>query len=270
MSSFDLTENEIDFIKSLQSESKISTNGACPSCNGHGSWLNDDNKAVLCHCLKDQMWREKFMAAGIPQKHFGRTLSENWNLRQDPWGHNLTQNALAKKVKIKAVLDKYINALPAVCAGRPIKIVPTKGTTINLTSLLLVGGQWSGKSLICSVLAQEAIKKKLSVSYYDYADLYADLSGFENREKQSDLADDFAQKDIIIIDGVTHYEMRNPNLAIQLDCIARARTKSGKPIIISAYDGYDRIDAGPGWSSLMASCFRISLPTPLPPQPYAS
>jgi hypothetical protein len=84
------------------------------------------------------------------------------------------------------------------------------------------------------------------------------------------LADDFAQKDIIIIDGVINYDMRNPTLSIQLDRIGRSRTKSGKPIVISAYDGYDKIEAGPGWSSMINSCFKITLPTPMPPQPYAS
>lgn len=258
----------MDFLESLKSENK--NNGGCSSCGGSGSWLNNEGKVILCHCLKEQMWRDKFSTAGIPAKYFGKSLSENWNLKQDPWGNNLTQSALDKKTKVKAVLDKYINAMPALCAGRPIKIIPNRGTTINLMSLLLVGGQWSGKSLICSVLAQEAVKKKLSVSYYDYADLYADLSGFDNREKQSDLADDFARKDIIIIDGVINYDMRNPTLSIQLDRIGRARTKSGKPIVISAYDGYERIEAGPGWSSMMNSCFKITLPTPMPPQPYAS
>ena len=51
---------------------------------------------------------------------------------------------------------------------------------------------------------------------------------------------------------------------------SRARAKSGKPIVITAYPGYDKIEAGHGWSSLVASCFQITLPTPHPPKPYAS
>jgi hypothetical protein len=266
---FKLTDEENDFLNSLKSENKVS-NGSCSTCLGKGSWLNEDNKVILCHCLKEQMWRDKFLESNIPPKYFGKTLTENWNLKQDPWGNNLTQSALLKKTQIKSVLDKYIYALPAICAGHPIKIIPNKGTTINLVSLLLLGGQWSGKSLICSVVAQEAVRKKLSVGYYDYADLYAELSGFDNREKQSDYAEEFTQKDLLIIDGVTHYDMRNPSFSIQLDRIGRARIKSGKPIIISAYDGYEKIDGGPGWSSLISSCFKITLPTPLAPQPYAS
>jgi hypothetical protein len=76
--------------------------------------------------------------------------------------------------------------------------------------------------------------------------------------------------DLIILDGVDYYEMRNPTLSIHLDRVARSRTKSGKPIVITAYPGYDKIEAGHGWSSLVASCFQISLPTPQPPKPYAS
>jgi chromosomal replication initiation ATPase DnaA len=265
----ELTKDETDFLESLRAEGQHSS-GSCSTCGGNGSWLNSEGKAVLCHCLKEQMWRDKYITAGIPPKYFGKSLTENWNLKQDPWGNNLTQSALSKKIKIKAVMDKYINALPALCAGRPIKIIPNRGTTINLLNLLLVGGQWSGKSLICSVIAQEAVRKKLSVAYIDYSDLYADLSGFDNREKQSDYAEEFAQKDLIIIDGITHYDMRNPTLAIQLDRIGRSRVKSNKPIIISAYDGFEKIDAGPGWSSMINACFKITLPTPLPPQPFAS
>ena len=151
---FELSRDESDFLESLRAEGQA-TSGSCSSCGGKGSWLNTDGKAVLCSCLKEQMWRDKYITAGVPPKYFGKTLSENWNLKQDPWGNNLTQAALAKKIKIKSVMDKYINALPALCAGRPIKIIPNRGTTINLLSLLLVGGQWSGKSLICSALAQE-------------------------------------------------------------------------------------------------------------------
>jgi uncharacterized protein YbjT (DUF2867 family) len=96
------------------------------------------------------------------------------------------------------------------------------------------------------------------------------LSGFENREKQSEWADIFATKDLIILDGVDYYDIRNPAFVIQLDRVARARTRCGKPIIISAYPGYEKIEAGHGWSSLLASCFKITLPTPEPPKPYAS
>jgi len=267
--SFDLTDSEYDFLESLKAEGEQSSS-ACPVCKGKQSWQDSNNKVIICHCLKTQMWNDIFKTAGIPPKYFGKSLAENWNLKQDPWGHNLTQSALNKKTLVKSILDKYINALPAICAGRPLKIIPNRGTTINVSSLLLQGGQWSGKSLICSVIAQEAVKKKLSVTYYDYADLYSDLSSFDYREKQSELADDFKQKDIIILDGITYYEMRNPNFSIQLDRIARSRIKSGKPIIMSSYEGYEKIDAGPGWSSLLKSCFKITLPTPTPPQPYTS
>jgi DNA replication protein DnaC len=263
------SDSQMDLIARLQKESEISS-GACSICKGLGGWTNDLGQYTFCECEKEKMFISKCAKANIPHKNLGKSLEEHWNLRQDVWGNNLSQNALDKKADIKKLVERYTKVLPAIIAGNPLKIKPRIGTAINLTSLLFHGGQWSGKSLLCTLIAQEAVRKNLSVEYIDWSELYSDLSGFENREKQNDWADIFGSKDLIILDGVDYYDVRNPSFVIQLDRVARARARCGKPIIITAYPGYEKIEAGHGWSSLLASCFKVTLPTPEPPKPYAS
>lgn len=254
------------FLSALRAEGNKNTDGKCPDCKGHGSWTDENGKAVLCHCLKNQMWREKYATAGIPPKYFGKTLDEKWNLKQDAWGEDLKPADLNRKNMVKQLLNKYIKALPAICAGIPLKIIPTHGMTINVTNILLVGGAGSGKSLIAACAAQEAIQQTLTVQYFDYSELYHDLSSFDSRDKQDIIANAFEHKDFIVIDGLTYYEIRNPVLAVQLDRVARARQRSGKPTLITSYRDYDKIDAGPGWKSMLSTSFTFRLPTQLPPR----
>lgn len=262
------SEHEQDLIDRLNKEIQA-PKGSCPTCHGLGGWTNEQDQYTFCECQKEQMFFNKCIKSGVPRKNLGKSLVD-WNLKQDVWGNNLTQNALDKKGEIKLLVERYMKVLPAVVAGNPIKIVPKVGNSINITSLLFEGGQWSGKTLLGTLIAQQAIKHNLKTEFIDWSELYSDLSGFENKDRQTYWSETFANMDMIILDGVDYYEMRNPTLAINLDRVSRSRTKSGKPIVITAYPGYDKIEAGHGWSSLVASCFQITLPTPHPPKPYAS
>ena len=154
----------MDLIARLQKESEISS-GACSVCKGTGGWTNDLGQYTFCECEKEKMFINKCAKAHIPHKNLGKSLEEHWNLRQDVWGNNLSQNALDKKADIKKLVERYTKVLPAIIAGNPLKIKPRIGTAINLTSLLFQGGQWSGKSLLCTLIAQEAVRKNLSVEY---------------------------------------------------------------------------------------------------------
>lgn len=263
------TESQLALLAKLQKESEVNS-GSCPICKGSGGWTNELDQYTFCECEKRKMFLNKCSNANIPPKNLGKSLEEHWNLRQDVWGNNLPQNALDKKADIKKLIERYTKVLPAIIAGNPLKIKPRVGATFNVSNLLFEGGQWSGKSLLCTLIAQEAVRKNLTVEYVDWTELYADLSSFENREKQSAWSEIFNTKDLIILDGIDHYDIRNPALIIQLDRIAKSRSRCGKPIVLAAYPGYEKIEGGHGWSSLLASCFKITLPTPVPPKPYAS
>ncbi len=263
------TDSQLSLLAKLQKESE-SPAGSCPMCKGLGGWTNELDQYTFCECEKQKMFLNKCLDANIPPKNLGKSLEEHWNLRQDVWGNNLPQNALDKKADIKKLIERFIKVLPAIIAGNPLKIKPRIGTAFNVSNLLLQGGQWSGKSLLCTLIAQEAVRKNLSVEFIDWTELYSDLSGFENRDKQSHWSEIFSKKDLIILDGIDYYDIRNPALVIQLDRIAKSRSRSGKPIVITAYPGYEKIEGGHGWSSLLASCFKITLPTPEPPKPHTS
>src|SRR5690606_1116212 len=143
-----------------------------------------------------------------------------------------------KKAWIKAFAQKYIKVIPALCAIPPLPFkLYVKGTYVrDITNVLFEGGEGSGKSLLASIIAQSAIKKALSVQYYDWLHLKLNLKDYSQKEEHASINYHFNHSDLLIIDniqGVDEDENKlGAYLSDQLDYIFMTRSNNNKPTIL--------------------------------------
>ena len=256
------TKDEKHYLEQM-SGSVIKENIICADCEDRGYVLNSEDQAILCQCTKTKLWHERFEEAGIATIFYDKTINANWNVKQDAFGKDL--GPLAKdKQAVGSFMEKYNRGIPQLCRGEKIKLVIPNKSNRHINSLILAGGIQSGKSLIASISAQEAIKKYgLTAKVYDWTYICSKLSSYEFTQEQDLIAQDFKERDFIVIDGVQNYKINHPCFIFQLDRISNERLKSAKPTIITVDGQIDwaKMNTGQHWKSLIASCYNVKLPS---------
>jgi hypothetical protein len=261
-----LTEAEGSWMAALNGTPEAraeSSDDGCADCDYKGYRINADGLAVNCHCFKDRLYFLKFAEAGIPPEYFGNTLSSHWNLTQDAYGEDLGVLAMQKQ-KAFNLMSRYIKVLPAICAGLPLRLRHRSGDVTKVKSLLVEGGEKSGKTLLAAVAAQSAIRNGLDVQFFDWTQLVGILMDYRSDEKLRETRVRFGEADLIVIDGVFNYHIPVPSFEFELDLISRARLNSGRPTLITMSAEFKK--GGPGWKSLIDSAFPLRLPSPLSPK----
>jgi DNA replication protein DnaC len=221
----------------------------------------DADQAEFCECKRKSMWHRTYMDAGVPPQFFDCTIESDWNLNQDAYGNDLGKDR-KRKIAIGEFIKKYINNIPLFNAGLKMKINRKRKSVIKTNSLLLIGGIKSGKSLLASIIVQKNLNRGLSATMYDWIHLCCVLSDYKQREEHDEIAEDFKESALIVIDGVQYFENRSSSFLFQLDRLARERMASGKPIVITGDPNYEKIISGNNWKSLLETCYKITLPTP--------
>lgn len=260
-------DNESAVIDGLRTGSHSMLISKCPECDSKGYKLDDKKKAILCDCFKQRLRYQKLLNAGVSKNLIGKTLDDDWNIQQDALGHDLGPDK-NKKIAVRDFMKKYINAIPALCAGIMMTFKNNSGSNFKGSSLLLVGGASSGKSFLASVIIQETLKHGLLAKIYAWTDLANILKEYQYKDEQDDLAHEFEMYDLIVIDGVCNYDIKSPCFIFQLDRLSRIRERTGSPIVITCEENYGSIQTGGGWQGLLESCYKIILPTPTKIEKY--
>jgi len=251
----------VDKIKSMRENAKLkrmSDVKGCTLCDYTGYTTNDNGKAAMCTCLKEQFFKELFHKANVPKSFWNKTVAD-WNTRTDSYGKDLgAQQNISEK--IYSLLSFYERNLGNICRGKFPKLKHTYNVVREVCSIHFEGGIGSGKSFIAAVIVQSAIRRNLSAKYYDWTELIQILTDFEKKEQADEVLEDFKELDLVAIDGIEIYTYNHPQLSIHLDRISKARLHSGKPILLFSNGNAQQISTGSGWNSLLKSCLTIRLP----------
>lgn len=258
-------DNHDDLLSRLESgneafinENRIKTGIGCRKCNYRGYTTTSDDKATNCECWYKQTINRMCRQSNIPSNYIGMTLEDDWHLKQDANNQDIGKDE-ERKLKIKRCVTQYIKNIVPLCAGLKLKF--PNGDSVS--NLLLIGESKSGKTLLSTIIAQEAIKKGLITKFIHWIDLEPIFSDFDAREEQNDLVEGCKDSDIVIIDGVQFLGVNNPYYLSGLERIAAARINNGKPTIISAFENYTSINGRYNWISLINSCYKMYLPAPM-------
>ena len=259
-----LSPEEAAFLGTLQNESEDTQYYDCTKCKDRGFTFNQEHQAVQCSCARDRMYAAEYEKAGIPPAHFHWTLNTHWNMHEDAFGDPLGETAKRLKESVQAFLTAYMVALPTIAKNRiPFKLKYPNGSRKSVTSLMLVGGSGSGKSMVASIVAQAAVRHGVSVKFYDFLEVLSILRDFNKSAEQDTLAVEWATADLVVLDGLTgEYHMGDKGpFKMQFDRLARARMNLAKPIVVTASVDYKNLETGSAWKSLMQTIHAIDLPS---------
>jgi DNA replication protein DnaC len=259
-----LSPAEAAFLGKLQNEGAGAQFFDCTKCKDHGFTVSEKGEAVQCSCARDRMYAGEYERCGIPPAHYHWTLNTHWNMHNDAFGDALGESAKKRKEAIQAFLTAYMDALPEVAKNRiPFKLKYPNGQRKSISSLLLVGGTGSGKSLIASIVAQAAVRKGVHTRFYDFLELIATLREFGKTTEQDALVAEWSMADLVVLDGFTgEYHMGDKGpFKYQFDRLAKARMNLAKPVVVTAAVDYKNLETGSAWRSLMSTFHTIDLPS---------
>jgi DNA replication protein DnaC len=222
----------------------------CKNCNYQGFVQVNDHESESCDCIKRNDFKLKIIEAKIPKKLIKLTL-EDWNLKQNPNGDDLSPNQIKNK-------EKAYYLLRSLCDD---KSFPRSAISIDgehTSSVIFSGPKGSGKTLCLSVLAKRALKHGGTVRFYDWYDLTATLDRYDNRNELDSVVYDFENCDLIAIDNVDKIEIGN-HAKNQLTRLFRKRTNNEMWTVISATESIVANMPFQGWSDFRDDSYIIKL-----------
>lgn len=250
-------EANADKLREAGKMERMRENIGCAKCDYLGYAYNSEGKGVLCSCIKQASHHRLYEEARVPRKWWDATLHD-WNTRQDSKGYDLgAQQKLSEKVK--RLFDYYAKHIPHIVSGHPPTITHG-GMRDKLHSLVLEGGNGSGKTFLISVTLQDSLRRGHSAYFIEWSDLIDSCRSFHKEDEQDSLRQILGDYDLVAIDNVTPYDNLPNHCIVQLDRLFRARLNSGKPTLIGAEVGWQNIVAGSGWRALVSNCRVASLP----------
>jgi len=265
-----MAEAEDIIERLIHLEDVIYDGNVCSMCGGKGFLLDENHKAIECQCQKSKLLQKLYKEASIPVMYFGMTIVDNWDRNLDAFGMELGARK-EDKIRIGEFINRYIKILPALSDGKKAVIVNKKqNKKLFFNSLLLVGGQHSGKTMIVSILCQEMINRAKTAKYYEWHNLSSILAEFRNSDSVDEVVDDFRSRDLIAIDGVMPYDLDSQSFLFNLNRISSTRLQSGKPIVITCSPEYTERSfktqiqnpekSATVWNQLLEDCLTIHLP----------
>ena len=258
-----MSEEEIFGIEELKNKAQAiqKENALCQECYDTGRITQKDGTRVFCNCYREKIWNHRFREYGIPELYFEYDLRA-WDNHKDGNSHDLSPKQIKRKQDIQKFVAKYIKCLRLLCGSPVQKMMLQKANeTIRFSSLKLHGDNGSGKTMLASIIAMEAARQGLVVKYYEWAELASILSDFDNNEEHKEIAEEFRNKHLIVVDNICNISFANKCLKLQLDRLAQSRVKSGRPIILTFSGEYTEAEPHSAWCGLIESCFSLDLPT---------
>jgi hypothetical protein len=236
-----------------------------PSANKDGYHLDSQGKVVYSDAERSRKMRDHLHRCGIPESFFGMTIDDFWD-SVDARGDKLSENDSLRKSFAKKVVEAYASKIVEIAAGFPLRVEGKKRVR-EVKSLLLDGGNSSGKTLLAAFICMEAAKRGLVVRFYRFNELVFTVSDqYENREEQRETANAFRRCDLLVIDGIaprTDDEGKAVKLALPvkegLERLSTIRADSGKPTILTCAEGMNFPISHP-IEPLASQCERIKLP----------
>lgn len=141
-----------------------------------------------------------YKVAGIPE-HFWDMTMQMWRPKQNARG-DVDLNVMEANQKAFAgeVVNRYIKLLPVFACGGMAHY--RRGHSKHKTafnSLVISGGQNSGKSFLAAMVCKAAVERGMDARYYDYDDIkiYCRDDG-----SMRDMYDEFKGADFVVVDNI--------------------------------------------------------------------
>lgn len=250
-------KNIFEYLSNLNNP--IQNSQYCSECNWRGYIIDNNGKANSCDCVLQKQLHRIYKNAGIPALYWDKTILQDWSVQQDGKGNDLGSRTKQSKL-IKTFFLNYANHLSSLAQGNEIKLIYAKGLSKNISSLIIKGGSYSGKTFLSSVLAQECLNKGITTKYYNWNLLINYLQDYSYKEEQNTIFEEFQKCEFIFIDGIYDYGINYKNFIFQLDRLFTQRALLSLPTVVTTEIDLLGLDYGPAFMSFTQSAFTIPLP----------
>lgn len=209
--------------------------------------------------LKNKL-TELYTAAGIPKKYHFANIETHWSSEYSPY-NKLTGLSKKRSQATQFFITAYMNSLDSVFAGNGLK-VKLKDSIVFVTDFFLDGSKSSGKTLLLSLIGQEAINKGYSVKYVEWAEYVDRFTSFESRNQSAEFFEDCLDCDMLIFDSLYDYDISNNKFfCVQLDRLISTRLNSAK-VTLCSIDTINNQNPAFGfiWNKFSRETFTFRLP----------
>lgn len=219
-----------------------------------------DSAELISLGFKDKLQRA-YDECGIPRKYQFMSLGSAWSTEFSST-QKLTGLAKKRSEAVEKFVSAYINGIDAILNGGGLKVT-FKNSIKVISDLFLDGKKASGKTLLASLIAQEAIMRGYKVKFVDWVDYLDRFQSFESRTTNEEYFLNCIEVDLLIIDSVFDYGINNSKFfVVQLDRLISNRQNSGK-ITICTVDSSAGIPAfGFIWNRFSRETYKLTLPEP--------
>jgi DNA replication protein DnaC len=140
----------------------------CALCDYQGFTIGENGKSYFCACSRRKAMIKLCEEAQIPRSYWNKTL-DDWNIHQDANGYDLgSQKKLSEKIRV--LFAFYSKHFTNIANGHP-PTVKRSGVKERLHSLVLEGGNGSGKTFLIAVVMQAAMHKGNTAYFIEWSDL---------------------------------------------------------------------------------------------------
>jgi len=208
--------------------------------------INENGEAIFNDEIYDHYIESKYKTINIPHEYWGYTI-EDFNIRQDAYGNELSIVDRNMKTKAKDFVIQYIDNLNKILNGEIITIKNSNNDNINVFNIIFCGGKSSGKTLLASAVTKEAASINLNSSFF--FSWYYILDGFmkyhldpNSISETQEIESLFKNKQIVTIDGINNknYDPTNA-FKRKFEAMMEYRSTHGKVTIFTTTNSYSEL-----------------------------
>jgi len=241
-------------------------NGICGVCGGEKWVKNDEGERVPCRCLDDIRLRRMFELMGIPPRFRKADLSQFVPEARAGGTPFSNKRDVDLKRAARDAVEGYIEAIPSLLAGSFLR----SDSTSQYNSLLLEGGENSGKSLLAACITIGGAKLRSRVKIFEWSQLLGSCYDFDG-EEYDDLTHEMNRKDqVVVIENVDEmYERTGSQMGLPASVLRRLnsmfmkRWKTGIPTVITTSQHRRSVISGKygtAFSATAADALHVMLP----------
>jgi DNA replication protein DnaC len=221
----------------------------CEKCDYKGYIRTDTYEVKSCSCAKRHDLARRMKEADIP-KRMAKVKLEDWNIKQNVVGNDLSPSQIKTKESVYYILSK-------IYQDPNFPHEPSEINDSTVSSILFEGPADSGKTFCTTILCKKAVVNGALVKFYDWFDLTSGLDRFDNRSEIDALTYYFENCDLIAINGVVKTDL-GTQAKNQLSRLFRKRINNELWTIVSSAEGVGN-NLFPGWLDFCNNSLTVKL-----------
>ena len=226
---------------------------------------DQDGVLVECECIKQKRKRHLFEIIGVPPRLRDMRL-DNFEVNISASGANLKPQDIERKMKAKAIVSQYISSISDMLNGTLIR--NSDGRLFN--SIVLEGGNNSGKSLLSSCIAIQGVEGGNRARIFEWSQILDACYDFDGKEYDL-MCDQMSRRDQVVIienieemyEGGASQTSFPPSVLRRLNSMFLSRWKLGIPTVVTTSQDIKKITSG-RYGSALTSVIKDAIWVELP------